>query len=393
MITAEEVLRNRLVRVMEHPEVRSGQLAMAETIAAALEKQQCVAVEAGTGTGKSLGALVPAALYAARREKRVVVAPHTIALQEQLIRKNVPLLKKLLEPEVKLKARVIKGRGNYVCNWKVHESHRFARGLSFASPAAAAQFTKLIEHLKRTDAGERENVPFGLFGEVWEPVKSEGDSCTGQRCRYFRECHYLKAVREAAKADLIIANQALVFTDLAMRAGGQDGVLPEYDVLILDEAHHLEESATRAWKVQLDGRTFERAARALRELAGALGAKKRGADRFQACAEAVIQEGASWLRSLPLGAVHAPCGDPTGLADLVSSAERDLAWLEGAALKDEQQMAMETCAVRLGDLLRNVRAWSGQSLGEWAYWVTQDRQANVTAEMAIVDPRNRTPKR
>src|SRR5690606_15289633 len=131
-----------------------------------------------------------------------------------------------------------------------------------------------IAKIQASGATDKDSLPFNVTPEVWEPIQSDRDTCMGPSCKFFTTCHYFTAQKEAAKAQIIIANQALVFTDLHLKARGEDGVLPKYDVLILDEAHHLEESVTSAWSIVINARTFERTKRAIIDLANRLGSKK-----------------------------------------------------------------------------------------------------------------------
>ena len=361
---------------------------MAEAVYNTLETGSHIAVEAGTGTGKSLACLVPAALYAAKHKKKVVVATHTLALQEQLIHKDAPTLLNLVRPDLDLKVAVLKGRGNYVCEYKVSEADKPYSKVSFASFATATLFKRLLEHVKAHSITEKDEVPAGVVHvtpELWEPIKNDGDSCLGQECPAFWRCSYFKAQREAGKADIVIANHALVFTDLAMKADGADGVLPAYAALVLDEAHHLEESATRAWSSELGARRFDMVGRTINDAARKLGSKKKGADHFSQLAVAVSEVGKRWVDSLPVGHATAPVGTAQEVVDLWGQLERILFFYEGALISDEQKAAIEAAKKKMIELITDIQAWCQQSKEGYAYWVSQDFRGLKTAEMAPID--------
>lgn len=381
-----------LSRILERPEVRAGQIAMAKAVAETLEDGRYLAVEAGTGTGKSLAALVPAAIYALEHRKRVVVATYTITLQEQLLKKDLPVVARILGSEADLRVALLKGRRNYVCKRKVAEAREYWYRFTFSSPAAAGVFKNLVNYVADHDVAEREDIPFRVSDEVWEPIQSESDTCLGRHCPHFRSCHYYRAQRAACKARILVINQALLFADLMQKAAGEKGVLPRYDVLILDEAHHLEEVATSAWQVSLNAASFERVATAFRALARAIGAKRRGMDQAQHMAEEVVNVGKRLLGELgeprlvknPPGLIPV-LRDLQDFADVVKE-RLDLIFslhaLEGAASE------RETAEQRLAELVRNARQWCEQSNPDFAYWVAVDRSGRPTAEMAPVDVGN-----
>jgi ATP-dependent DNA helicase DinG len=219
-------------------EVRAGQLQMVESVDEALRGDQHLMVEAGTGTGKSLAYLIPAALYAIQNDTRVVVSTHTIALQDQIQTRDFPMLKSVIPHPVSL--TVFKGRTHYVCLRKVLQEVRSA---GIASPREDLEaYMKLLVWLVTTPAGTREELPLqGKLSDVWVRVQSETETCINKRCPFFKPCYYFRARSKAYDADVVVTNHSLVFSDLK----ANHRVLPKYDKLILDEAHHLEEQATK----------------------------------------------------------------------------------------------------------------------------------------------------
>lgn len=214
-------------------EVREGQVGMLLDILSAYEREETALIEAGTGTGKSLAYLIPACYWALETGESTVVATHTIALQEQLIQKDIPFLLSALG--FNLKTVLVKGMQNYVCLRKLHDASKEV-------PESLHQW------VKKTKEGSRSELPVFPTHDLWEQVGAEAESCTHVKCPYYKECFFFKARREAADAHLIIANHHLVFADLSLRQQKENFsdmcVLPPYTRLILDEAHHIEDVAT-----------------------------------------------------------------------------------------------------------------------------------------------------
>jgi len=201
-------------------------------------------VEAGTGTGKSLAYLLPAALWALRNGERTVVSTNTINLQEQLVRKDLPLLRELIGED--LTWALVKGRGNYLSIRRLHLAERSASTLF--SEGRDAELKSLVEWTKATQDGSLSDLASPPSVEVWEEVRSDTDICMGARCPHFQSCFYQRARREANGAHLLVVNHALLLSDLSLRrAGGSwtsPAVLPAYRHLILDEGHNVEDAAT-----------------------------------------------------------------------------------------------------------------------------------------------------
>jgi ATP-dependent DNA helicase DinG len=228
----------RLAAALPGFDPRAEQAALAQEVADALERGQHLLAEAGTGTGKSLAYLIPALASA----KRVVVATATKALQEQLLTKDVPAAAAALGRDVKV--AVLKGRANYLCT-------KSLQGLAlplFRSAEDAREFERLQDWIETTDTGDRAELPFEPRGTLWAELAVGPDRCAGRRCPFVGTCFSERARERAADAELVVANHALYFADLALRARAGDGagVLPDHDAVVFDEAHKLEEGAA-AW--------------------------------------------------------------------------------------------------------------------------------------------------
>ena len=225
-------------------EDRRGQREMLRFVATRFNEGGIGLVEAGTGTGKSLAYLVPAARWAVRNGERTVVSTNTINLQEQLVRKDLEIVSGILGED--LRWALVKGRANYI-------SIRRARLAAETAPDLfpddrSAELENLLDWIEGTEDGSRSDLPFVPSEEVWEEVRSETDACLRAKCPFFQQCHYQRARRAGAAADLVIVNHALFFSDLTIRILTDNfrdaAVLPPYRRVVFDEAHHLEDAAT-----------------------------------------------------------------------------------------------------------------------------------------------------
>jgi ATP-dependent DNA helicase DinG len=227
-----------MTKVFPEYQPRQGQLDMVAQVAKALSEERHAIVEAGTGTGKSLGYLVPAAYFSLATGEKVVVATHTLHLQTQLLERDVPIVKRLLDRPIHF--AILKGRTNYVCMRKV-ASQVNAAGI-VADKLELSFLIKTLVWLKDTIAGEKEELPLvGSESDRWGTIQSETETCINKRCPWFKHCYYHRAKAVAQQANIIITNHSLVLTDLK----ADHSVLPGYSYLVLDEAHQLEDGATK----------------------------------------------------------------------------------------------------------------------------------------------------
>jgi len=221
-----------LHRAIPHYEDRPEQREMSAAVARALDEARPLIVEAGTGTGKTLAYLIPAL----QSGRRVVVSTGTRALQDQIARHDIPLLRTILARP--FAAVVLKGVSNYVCRRRLADAA--SRG------NLDAQLAELVDWSEHTETGDRSEVEWlGESDPRWAEVTTTPDARIGPRCPYFERCFVTQARRLAEKAELILVNHHLYFADRALRAAHPGArVLPEHDAVIFDEAHQLEDVAT-----------------------------------------------------------------------------------------------------------------------------------------------------
>jgi len=230
-------------------EFRPGQVTLAEAVAETFREGGILLAEAGTGTGKSLAYLLPALL----QPHRVVVATRTKALQEQLARKDLPLAERILGAPAR--AVVVKGRANYLCR---HYFSRFREDPLLHSRAESRLFRKIVSWAESTPTGDKaewEGIPEDL--PLWADLNARSDRCLGSKCPVFEECFVVRLRREAEAAHLVVTNHHLLFADLAVKGRWDTAVLPDFRLLVLDEAHEAEEAATSFFGVSASQRMAE----------------------------------------------------------------------------------------------------------------------------------------
>jgi ATP-dependent DNA helicase DinG len=226
-------LEQKLKTHMAHYEIRESQQKMVELVDEALHTNQHLVIEAGTGVGKSLGYLIPGVRFAKEKDRPLVVSTHTVQLQQQLLERDVPLLKKIMPFD--FTATLLKGRNHYLCLRKFEHTLQDHHEDNYDTNFTKAQ---LIIWLTETEQGDVEELSMASGGKLfWNTVKSDANSCLNHRCPWFSRCYYHKQRRAAHESDLVITNHALLFTDLK----SDSQLLPSYKEAVLDEAHHIEE--------------------------------------------------------------------------------------------------------------------------------------------------------
>ena len=247
---------------------RAGQRTMVAHVAQALELQRHLLVQAGTGTGKSLGYLVPALARVGESDQPIVVATATLALQAQIVNRDIPRLLQALEPRPESQAQValLKGRNNYLCLHKLEGGYpEDEPDALFDMPSSTSrvgeEVVRLREWADRTETGDRDELKPGVSDRAWAQVSVSAAECLGRRCPLVEECFSEMARSRAAEADIVITNHAL----LAINAFEGMKVLPEHETVIIDEAHELVDRVTGAVSGFLTVAMVRRAARSVKK--------------------------------------------------------------------------------------------------------------------------------
>lgn len=219
---------------------RTGQVAFAEACYTVMREGGGVLCDAPCGTGKSVAYLVPSVLRAVQRNERVIVATAGIALQEQLIGKDLPMVRDMLAGEVgtEWQFAMLKGRGNYACLSLVYDPEQRAEWEGNLSTGELSDLARVDAWAMGAKTGDRSDLPFVVSDNVWRMRAMDRDDCHGKSCEYYEECFARKAHERAAEASVVVVNYHLLFAHIAMRAEtGRDVILPEHQALVMDEAH------------------------------------------------------------------------------------------------------------------------------------------------------------
>lgn len=231
-----------LAQKLRHFEARPEQKKMLQDVLEAYNLGKIALVEAGTGCGKSMAYLIPALLFAAEHKERTVISTHTITLQEQLLHKDIPMLAGALNLSVK--AVLVKGMGNYLCQRKLKESLEERLLYPENERKELDELAMQVEHLQEGSRHELKVLPSST---TWERVAAEHDTCTSLQCPHYADCFFFQARKNAQDAQILVVNHHLLFADLSIRAEQTESnisILPAYSRLVMDEAHNIEDIAT-----------------------------------------------------------------------------------------------------------------------------------------------------
>lgn len=271
-----------LARVLKGWEPRAQQEAMSEAVARALDKEESLVVEAGTGVGKSLAYLIPAALWAVRNARRVLVSTHTRALQEQLINGDLPIVARVLsEMGLPLKTAMLMGADNYLC---VQRLARLRAQPALLPGASDAVLARLDEWARDAKTGHRAALPVDVPQNLWEKLARDTDICQGPIGPYWERCLWRRDRERCDKAQIVVVNHALLLSGAR---------LPPHDALILDEAHNLEEAAVSRFGCEVSLGRIVALADEVR-----LTARLCGDDALAGAAEAALSSGGRFLEEI-----------------------------------------------------------------------------------------------
>ncbi len=379
----------KIARRLPSYEHRSEQLEMAAAVARAIERPGHLVVEAGTGVGKSFAYLVPAIQAAVALKKKVLVSTHTIALQEQLVGKDIPFLRSVMGLE--FSSVLVKGRSNYISLRRLGVAIQNQSGL-FQRVEESDQLQTIRLWTNQTADGSRSDLPFVPFPVVWDSVKSEDGNCLGKECPTYQECFFYRARRRAQNANLLIVNHALFVIDLALREAGFP-LLPTYDVAIIDEAHTLEAVAcehlgTRISSLGVDltlARLYnERTDKGLLKI-HRLDEAMQHVRTARSAGEEFFERVADWYQRQSEGfngRIRAPLGWPETLSEelrkLATAIGRGADQIEAKTQKIELEAADQRCRT----LADQIADWLRQPTAKNVSWVELEHQPRLRVRLA-----------
>jgi ATP-dependent DNA helicase DinG len=380
-----------IARRLPSYEHRQEQLAMAQAVAGAIERPGHLIVEAGTGVGKSFAYLVPAIQATADPKKKIVISTHTIALQEQLLRKDIPFLRSVMPEE--FSAVLVKGRSNYISLRRLEVAIK-RQDLLFQKPEEIDQLVTLRMWSNRTTDGSRSDLDFRPMPSVWEAVQSEDGNCLGRECPRHNDCFFFKARRRMRAANVLVVNHALLVTDLVLRGDGF-GLLPDYQAAMIDEAHTLEAVAGERMGLQLSSIGIDYTLARLynaRSGRGVLAAHAKHLDeaikqaqRTRDAAEDFFNRAATWHQGQPNG-FNGRLRQPAGWSEYFSEELRRLAGAidRGAKAIDKPEDRIELTAAeeRCRSLADQISSWIRQSAEDAVYWVEVEQKTRLRVRLA-----------
>ncbi len=374
-----------IAKAMPGFEARPQQVQMAGAIQRAFAQGRHLAVEAGTGVGKSFAYLVPVIQRICESKERALVSTFTITLQEQLANKDIPFLARCLPQP--FTAVLAKGRNNYLCRRRLDFAFRSQRSLFGSS---AQELDRIYQWAETTQDGSRSDLPFLPSPATWDKVCSEHGNCLGRKCRRFRGCFYQHARRRWNEANLIVANHALLFTDLVLKEEA-NGFLPKYTTVVIDEAHNIERVAEEHFGVDisnyrtrflLDGLYNARTHRGLLAHAGDDDAIDlvREADR---AANAFFKAAQAWYDAEQEKS-NGRCR-PHFIDDTVSPAltqlRKRLGTLSADSQDEDQKLEFARSADHCGLLLQDLADFLGQEQTDRIYWVEAEGEVRRTIRL------------
>lgn len=386
MIDVSSILgpEGRIAARLCHYERRPEQLAMAEAVAEAIEEREHLVVEAGTGVGKSFAYLVPSILAAKTKKTpdgkrlRVVVSTHTIALQEQLIQKDIPFLAAVLPEE--FSAVLVKGRSNYISLRRLDGAVERA-GALFSDEESHGQLRQIREWSKSTTDGSLGDLSFQPSPWVWDEVQSEFGNCLGKKCPRHADCFYYAARRRVGNADLLVVNHALFFSDLALRRDGAK-LLPDYDVVVFDEAHtvehvaadHLGLSVTSGQVDYLLGKLYsERTRKGLLVSLGLGEELKEQVASLRFRHPAFFDDLMQWRSEH--GRSNGRVPEPPDVENFLSPELRSIGSQLAAAAqrrdRDDEKIELTSASDRCLGLAKSLEVWRTQQIDDAVYWIEQ----------------------
>src|SRR5438309_389520 len=349
------VLEQRL----EDYEYRPSQVRMAEAVHRALEEQNHVIIEAGTGTGKTMAYLLPALLHG----RRILVSTGTKTLQDQIFYKDIPLLESVIGRPIR--AAYLKGRNNYLCRLKLETLH--AEGLF--SSRELRRFQSILDWAQETETGDQAELgSVGEDSDLWARMDARRDRCLGTKCKDYDRCFLTLMRQKAMEADIVVVNHHLFFADLAIRKSDVAAILPDYSAVIFDEAHDLEDVATEYFGFHISNYRLAEFIHDARKLEADVEVVSQASERFFN-GFALLREG------------RHPVGRLDGIDSLIGALQE-----ARHSIKQKKDFSgeYETLARRAGEIQSELEVFRSGDLENYVSWIER-RERGIFLEACPID--------
>src|SRR5437899_612522 len=340
-------------------EYRPSQVRMAEAVQRALEEQNHVIIEAGTGTGKTMAYLLPALLHG----RRILVSTGTKTLQDQIFYKDIPLLETVVGRPIR--AAYLKGRNNYLCRLKLETLH--AEGLF--SPRELRTFQSILDWAQQTETGDRAELgSAGENSDLWSRMDARRERCLGTKCKDYDRCFLTLTRQKAMEADIVVVNHHLFFADLMIRKSDVAAILPDYSAVIFDEAHDLEDVATEYFGFHVSNYRLAEFIYDARKLEADVDVVSRASERFFS-GFALLREGRQAITRLD------------GIDSLIGSLQE-----ARHSIKQMKDFSgeYEALARRAGELESELEVFRSGNLENYVSWIER-RDRGIFLEACPID--------
>jgi len=340
---------------------------MSQLIMKALRQDSCAVIEAGTGTGKTMGYLVPVILSG----RKTVISTGTKNLQEQIFFQDVPLISEILG--IRLNIILMKGRKNYICLYR-YTQHFIQPSLLATSGKDARD--RIDKWLRNTESGDRAELDWLADDDpLWDSISSTSDQCLGMKCPHMKDCFLNELRRKAAKADIIIVNHHLFFADLMVKRAGFGEIIPRFQTVIFDEAHRIEETAVNYFGESISTGQLQDLVKDAEKEAKEQGRLKGDADSLN-----IIREGAERLQRI------FALSDDRG-----SLGEKDLALINEGPARDIRealnyisQKSGQLVSIRAEGMIRSLETVFSIHLPDWLKWY-EKKKRGITFHSSPLD--------
>jgi len=400
MFALKDILgpNGRIAARLDSYEHRSEQLKMAEAVEDAISDGHHLAVEAGTGVGKSFAYLAPVIQAVAgedaavAKHRRVVVSTHTISLQEQLIRKDLPFLNSVIPLE--FTSVLVKGRSNYLCQRRLQNALNRAQSL-FAAEEEFQQLNAIGDWGEQTKDGSLSDFDYRPMAQVWAEVSCDRNNCIGTACTKYKGCFYHQARRRIYNSQILIVNHALLFSDLALRQNGVN-LLPDYNVVVFDEAHNMESVASEHLGLGITSGQVDHVLNRLYNdrtnrgllVYGKLGDAQQLVMECRYRSEEFFDSVDRWLKNQ--AGLNGRVREPNIVRNTLTDGLQRLANLvsrHGMNLEDpEDRIDFTSAAKKLTALAAEIEVWRSQQLKDAVYWIEVTRRRHSRRISLMASP-------